>query len=125
LRELQFGSVLEAAAHEDLIAREAAAASAANTASLLTTAEAASLQLRLRNVVAQLGECRWFMSLVLVCLAFAVLLVLRPPFVLVFKYDATRPWRGSSSICWLSLTVVAFVTAALSAAAPFLLPLLV
>ena len=51
-------------------------------------------------------------------LATVVLLVLRPPFVLLFNHDAQRPWRGCMQICWFSVLVVVVVTLAAAAGLP-------
>jgi hypothetical protein len=51
-------------------------------------------------------------------LAVCLLLVIRPPFVLIFEQDARRPWRGSTRVSWFALAVAALVTALLAATLP-------
>ena len=53
-------------------------------------------------------------------LALAILLVLRPPFVLSFHYDSRRPWRASTQMCWFALTLTALLVAAAAALLPLL-----
>lgn len=47
-----------------------------------------------------------------------LLLLIRPPFVLSFEYDKTRPWKGRSCLSWVSM----FAVATLAAAAAVIIP---
>jgi len=49
-----------------------------------------------------------------------MLVLIRPPFVLCFEHDKTRPWKGRSFISWVSVLVVSLLVALAS----FLIPLL-
>lgn len=49
-----------------------------------------------------------------------VLLLVRPPFVLAFEYDKTRPWKGRSHISWLSIALVAVLASCAAAFVPML-----
>ena len=42
--------------------------------------------------------------------ALCILLVVLPPFVLLFEYDAHRPWRSSSRVMWFSVAISALLT---------------
>jgi phosphatidylglycerophosphate synthase len=42
--------------------------------------------------------------------ATCILLVVLPPFVLTFEYDAHRPWRSSSRVVWFSVAISALLT---------------
>lgn len=53
-----------------------------------------------------------------VCLA--ILLVVRPPFVLTFEYDQDKPWKGKMSICWVSVLIVSLAASALVVLLPAL-----
>jgi len=55
------------------------------------------------------------LSLLTALVAFAILAILRPPFVMHFDYDRDRPWRGAQRISWLSV----FVVCSVAAGAPF------
>ena len=48
-----------------------------------------------------------------------ILLLVRPPFVLSFEYDKTRPWRGCSRLSWLSVVLVTTIMAAIAALVPW------
>jgi len=48
---------------------------------------------------------------VLALATLAVLLVVRPPFVLRFEQDQRRPWRGTTSLSWSSVAVTVFLVA--------------
>lgn len=49
-----------------------------------------------------------------------VLLLVRPPFVMSFEHDKTRPWRGCSKISWLSVFAVTLLAAGAAALVPWL-----
>ena len=51
--------------------------------------------------------------------ALAIVLVIRPPFVLLFEHDSRRPWRGKMQISWFSTLVAVLVTLVAAAAIPF------
>jgi len=61
--------------------------------------------------------------LVLVCagaLAISLLLVLRPPFVLLFEYDAKHPRRGTMRLSWFSVCVTVLITLIAASSIPVL-----
>lgn len=47
-----------------------------------------------------------------------LILLIRPPFVLSFEYDKTRPWKACSRISWISVLIVAFLVAGAAAVVP-------
>jgi hypothetical protein len=51
-------------------------------------------------------------------LAVCALLAVRPPFVLLFEYDARRPWRASSRLSWFSVLIAALVVLIAAAGLP-------
>ena len=51
--------------------------------------------------------------------ALFILLLVRPPFVLSFEYDKTRPWKGRSHISWLSVLAVVALAAGAAALIPW------
>jgi len=51
--------------------------------------------------------------------ALFILLLVRPPFVLSFEYDKTRPWKGRSYLSWLSVSAVAALAAGAAALIPW------
>ena len=113
LRQLQFGSVLEAAAHDDFVARSAAASAAQETS---------SFHVRCFAWVSAVLSSRLAQPVAVFLLASLVLVALCPPFVLTFHYDATRPWKGTSALSWSSVFVVAFATALCATLAPKIAP---
>jgi len=53
--------------------------------------------------------------------AVVISLVLQPPFVLAFDYDARRPWRATVRISWYAVAMAAILLAAAAAWIPTLL----
>lgn len=51
-------------------------------------------------------------------LAIVLIIVLRPPFALVYEHDSRYPWRGKLSISWFSVLVAALITVAVAAGIP-------
>lgn len=54
---------------------------------------------------------------VLVSSSLAMLLIIRPAFVLKFEQDQRRPWRGCTRLSWISVTTTLLLVSLL----PFLL----
>ncbi len=75
---------------------------------------------RARSWAGSCASTAWARALVAACVALCACLVLQPPFVLAFDYDARRPWRATVRVSWLAV----IVTAALLAAAAAMLPTL-
>jgi hypothetical protein len=71
---------------------------------------------RLLDSVAQSAALR---ALLVGLGALFVLLLVRPPFMLSFEYDKTRPWKGRSHVSWLSVMAVVTLAAAAAAAVPW------
>jgi hypothetical protein len=75
-------------------------------------------------------QCRRFLEIVssssllraaMVALSSAFLaLLIRPPFIMSFEHDRTRPWKGRSYVSWLSVLMVILIMGAAS----FLVPLI-
>ena len=76
-------------------------------------------------------QCQWALAtvtagpaargaLVALCALFILLLLVRPPFVVSFEYDKTRPWKGRSTVSWASVCIVAFIAGSAAAALPWL-----
>ena len=102
LREQQFLSALAAA---DASSREYAGV---------------PLRDRLADVVATLDDSPGLLSVTLALSCVALLLVVRPPFVLNFEHDLRRPWRGRASLCWTSVCAVTALLVGGVAAVPLL-----
>ena len=43
-------------------------------------------------------------------IAVCILLVVLPPFVLLFEYDSNKPWRASSRVMWFSVAISVLLT---------------
>ena len=56
-------------------------------------------------------------------LALAILLILRPPFVLTFERDARQPWRGVVRFSWFSMFVALLMTLTVASGLPLLVGL--
>ncbi len=48
----------------------------------------------------------------------ALLLIVRPPFILSFHFDSKRPWRASCRVSWIAVIFVTLIAAAAVAVAP-------
>ena len=77
------------------------------------TFEAQDVGLDADNYVLRLG--------VSFAVSLALLLVLRPPFVLSFTYDVERPWNSQCSVCWTSVLAVSAMASAACVALPMVL----
>ena len=55
-----------------------------------------------------------------VMLAVVTLLVLRPPFVLLFEHDARRPWKGSVRMSWFAVSFATLCTLAVAGCLPIM-----
>ena len=51
------------------------------------------------------------LSLLSLFAAFSLLLLLRPPFVMIFDIDELRPWRGTKRVSWISVAIVSSLAA--------------
>lgn len=51
------------------------------------------------------------LALLAAFVAFSLLLLLRPPFVMRFDCDQLRPWRGTTRVSWISVAIVCVVAA--------------
>jgi hypothetical protein len=60
-------------------------------------------------------------SVTVAVVAAVILLILRPPFVLTFTYDAERPWNTRCEVCWTSIIAATSLVVAVSLAQPLLL----
>jgi hypothetical protein len=47
-----------------------------------------------------------------------ICLVVRPPFLLHFKYDARRPWKGQMRMSWMAVVVCCLIAVLLSTGLP-------
>ena len=98
----------------------------ANAASQ-TAAEANAPEVHLRRRVSLFAEtCSASPALCLVCtsvLALAILVVVRPPFVLHFEHDARRPWKGTMRLSWFALFLAVICVVAISAGLPIVFEL--
>lgn len=54
-------------------------------------------------------------------LALGIVLVLRPPFALVFQRDIDKPWRSCASTAWFAVAVCVGVSVLVAAALPILM----
>ena len=54
-------------------------------------------------------------------LSVCILLIVRPPFVMLYDHDADRPWRGTLRVSWTAVFVAMLITTAASAALPLAL----
>jgi hypothetical protein len=75
--------------------------------------------LRCRRFVGSLVQSPLLRALFVGLGALFILLLVRPPFVLSFEYDKTRPWKGRSYLSWLSVFAVALLAAAAAAGVPW------
>jgi hypothetical protein len=74
-----------------------------------------------RHMVSFADACLASPALCLLCTAVAalsMLLVLRPPFVLHFEYDARRPWKGSMRLSWFAVFLAVLCVVAIGAGLP-------
>jgi hypothetical protein len=76
---------------------------------------------RARSWAWSCSETAWSRAALAACFAVVAGLLLQPPFVMTFEYDARRPWRAAVRVSWCAIAV----TAALLAAAAAWLPLVV
>jgi hypothetical protein len=51
-------------------------------------------------------------------LALCILLIVRPPFVMLYDHDSDRPWRGTLRVSWTAVLVTVLLTTAAAAALP-------
>ena len=75
---------------------------------------------RCRKVLDSIGHNVALRALLVGLCAVAIMLLVRPPFVLAFEYDKTRPWKASSRVSWLAVLLVGLLAAGAAGALPIL-----
>lgn len=83
----------------DLRAQQFAQAIAAVPAEQVT---ANTFRMRCSVAVAAASSSPALLAVATALAGFAILLALRPPFVLSVEQDASRPWKSKTSFSWLS-----------------------
>ena len=79
-----------------------------------------SFQKGARNYLSYCSSCPLLSLGTTAVLALAILLLVRPPFVLLFEHDKTRPWRGKVRVSWMAVFVVLLVTLLIATGLPLL-----
>ena len=85
-----------------------------------TEVDAPEVHIR-RRVVTFADACFSSPTLCLLCTtvaALAMLLILRPPFVLHFEHDARRPWKGSMRLSWFAVFLTVLCVVGIGAGLP-------
>jgi hypothetical protein len=75
--------------------------------------------LECKKLIDRAGESASLRATFVAILSFFILLLIRPPFVMSFEYDRTRPWKGRSCVSWPSVIFVVLLMAVSS----FLVPM--
>ena len=53
-------------------------------------------------------------------IAIVIILITRPPFVMIFEHNVKQPWRSTLKFSWFSTCIAVLITVAVAAGLPFI-----
>ena len=72
-----------------------------------------------RRLVDRLSGNLWLRGGAVTLLSVLILLLVRPPFVMAFEYDRSRPWKARAHVSWLSVLLVALLVGGAAVVVPW------
>lgn len=92
----------------------------AQVLSSVPTAACEPAAVRCRKFLQSAAQNAFLRSVLVGLCSAALLLLIRPPFVIAFEYDKTRPWKARSHISWLSVACASILAGGAAGAIPIL-----